>query len=332
MSVRRTIHTMNSSRPRTSVEATRKSRHAPRIQQDNVSRTQTIHGLSGLTHSNYALPSVSPDFYTEMPTWTDSFYPGTDNHMPVFSVDPNDLTRPPYWDPLHTKYDGDLSSASSAASAKSCISPPMAEAQMMHADMYQLPEDRFDYFPDPWLCRTMPITPPAEPLTDMFGNIKNDPMDFSLPEPATECEYIGVSQLQFARSLCSFVHRETLADSVIVSRLDIASPDPFGPPPKGVLSAPHQDPHTPLSPRMTTWSASSTIQGMTRVTKRKPTRTVIIIVLMSQKDAITNRPSKSASTRTSHRDALQSVIELTMIQQKLGFPLEALCLPIWCHG
>lgn len=73
---------------------------------------------------------------------------------------------------------------------------------MMHVDMYQVSVDQFGHYPDPWV-NGMPLTPPEDPMfenLDLFAPAKNEPMVFApLPEPATECEFLGVSKLQFSR-------------------------------------------------------------------------------------------------------------------------------------
>lgn len=193
---------MNSSRPRSTAEATRKSRHIPRTQHDNMPISFPAQVSSGMTSPPFALVSGSSSFYPEVGPWIpDTFYSGVDcNHIPALSVAPDDLTIP-YWDPMDAGYEND--SYSSAASAKSCISPPLAEAEMMHADVpYQSPIDHFGPYPDRW---TMPMTPPADFDQELFDINKNDLTGYPLvTEPVQECEFIGVSDLQFSRSLpCS---------------------------------------------------------------------------------------------------------------------------------
>lgn len=203
MSFKRTTAVMNSSRPRTSVQAIRKPRQSSRIQQGTIPPPFSNHVSSGMIHPGFALASGSPDLYPEVsqywPVMSDNFFSGNDSaHIPALSVAPTELTNQPYWDST-TRYDLDSSSASSGASSKSCISPPMSEAEMMHVDIFQSPVDQFAY-----CSYEMPLTPPADPFDSMelFGNSKTDPMVFHpLPEPATECEYLGVSKLQFSRSL-----------------------------------------------------------------------------------------------------------------------------------
>lgn len=201
MSYRRTSPTMNSSRPRSSVEAARKPRHAPRLQMDTVPTSYGHHVSSDMTHASIASMSGSPDFYHEVGSW-DSFLSGIDsNHIPALSVAPTDLTNVPYWQSMDTRYSLDSSSISSAAPTKTCISPPMTEAEMMHVDMLQSPLDSFGYWPERWGSTAMPLTPPAEDYDMELFNDKIDPLDLPLAEPTSECIYLGPSKLQFSRSL-----------------------------------------------------------------------------------------------------------------------------------
>lgn len=137
---------------------------------------------------------------------TDSFYSGIDSHhIPLMSVAPMELTNYPYLDSMTTGYDLESQSASSAASAKSCISPSMVEAEMMNADLhFQSPIEHFGSYPDRWINTTMPPTPPEDYELDLFSVDKNDPMDLpSYTESVTECEFLGPSRVQFHRSLHS---------------------------------------------------------------------------------------------------------------------------------
>lgn len=158
----------------------------------------STHMTSGMTYPGNPLASRSPDFYPEVAPWmTDSFYSGIDsNHIPALSVAPTDLTNLPYWDHVNPGYDFDSQSASSAASAKSCISPAMVEAEMMHVDMhFQSPMDPFGSYHG-----AMPPTPPEDFDLELFDISKNDLMDVPSSAETTECEYLGPSPLQFYKS------------------------------------------------------------------------------------------------------------------------------------
>lgn len=215
MSARRTSPSMLPSRTRVPVEA-RQPRHMPRTRPD-VSSIYTTH--SSMSQPNYGLASGAPEYTTEVdPIWqpiSDAFYPGNDSsYIPTSSVAPTDLSNTSYWNTM-TTYDVDSSctsstSSGSSSSTRTCISPPMSEAELMHADMYHtssahLPIDQSSQYLDPWVNPgMMPLTPPADPLFDnleLFNTGKTDPMAFvALPEAAMpECEYLGVSKLQFSR-------------------------------------------------------------------------------------------------------------------------------------
>lgn len=202
MSWRRTPPIMNSSRPRTSVEASRKSRHTSRTQPEPVTTSFSSHVSSGMIQPTYTLASGSPDFYLgDNHCWSmphDSFYPGNDSaHIPTLSVAPTELTHQPYWDGMTTL---DSSSASSGSASNSCVSPLSTEADIAF-DVY--PVEHYEYFND----RYMPdvLTPPEDPpMFEMYSNNKNDYLPFGAypdsrnSEPETECELLGPSKLQFA--------------------------------------------------------------------------------------------------------------------------------------
>lgn len=203
MSSRRTTPIMNSSRPRTSVEATRKPRHTSRTQLEPVNTSFSTHYPSAMTQTSYLPAPGSPDFYSgDNQCWsmmTNSFYPGNDSaHIPTLSVAPTDLTHQPCWEAM-TTYEPDMSSVSSGLSSKSCITPPLSQAEMLPYDVFQ-PSldhsmDQYDYYPDRYMTLPEPLTPPEDPMFEMHTNDKNESLVF----PDTECEYMGVSKIQFSR-------------------------------------------------------------------------------------------------------------------------------------
>lgn len=197
---------MNSSRPRTSVEASRKSRQSSRTQPDPITTSFSSHVSSGMTQPSYVLASGSPDFYLgDNQCWSmanDHFYTGNDSaHIPTLSVAPTDLTHQPCWEGM-TMFDS--SSTSSGSTSNSCVSPPSSEIEIMPYDVYQPSVEHYEHYAYP--DRYMPdvMTPPEDPMFEMFGNNKNDCMPFGpFPEsrnsePETECELLGLSKLQFA--------------------------------------------------------------------------------------------------------------------------------------
>lgn len=217
MSTRRTSSDMVPSRTRQTVQA-RPPRHIPQTRPEATS-TYTLQ-MPAMSQPNYDLVSSAPEYGPEVaPCWqpvTEAFYPGNDGaYIPTSSVAPTDLTHSTYWEALST-YDVDSSSTSSAStgsssSTKTCISPPLSEAEILQSELYptagaHLAMDHYSQYADPWVNPTMmPPTPPADPLfdnLDLFNTSKNDPMAYvTLPEPAIpECEYLGVSKLQFSRS------------------------------------------------------------------------------------------------------------------------------------
>lgn len=198
---------MNSSRPRTSVEVIRKPRHGTRKQQEPAPASFSTYFSSGIMSDGFVLTSGPPDFYPEVsqcwPVMTEGFYSGSDSaHIPALSVAPTDLTH--HWDPMATMYDLELSSASSGSSSKSSYSPPMSGAEMMPINLYHSPMEQYEHYPGQ--MATGSLTSPTEPSLfgdlEFFSNDRNDPMVMSLSEPVNECEYLGVSKLQFSRSIC----------------------------------------------------------------------------------------------------------------------------------
>lgn len=209
MSSRRSPPTMPVSRTGTSVEAQRNPRHTPRTipQATNIYTSQLPH----MAEPNYALVSAPTNYFHSaapcLPPGDDPFFSGNDGaYIPTSAVAPMDLNM---WDLItDCPMDNTSGSSSSSGSSKS-LSPPMTEAELLQTDLYRATDfpgvDQFTHYPDPWIpMNGFPPTPPVDPMfdiPDMFGTSKNDPMAFAaLPEPATECEYLGVSKLQFARS------------------------------------------------------------------------------------------------------------------------------------
>ena len=207
---------MNQLRTRHSVEA-RHPRHIPKCRPEATSAYTSQ--ASAMSQRNYELVSSAPEYCSEVaPCWppmTENFFSGNDGaYIPTSSVAPTDLTNSSYWETMST-YGVDVSSTSSsssgsASSATTCISPPLSEVEIMQSELYQtapahLSMDHYPHYADPWVNPTMmPPTPPEDPLfdnLDLFNTGKNDPMAFlPLPDAAlSECEYLGVSQLQFSR-------------------------------------------------------------------------------------------------------------------------------------
>jgi len=217
MSARRSSNNMMPSRTRHSVETQQLPRHIPRTRPEATSTY--ISQIPAMSQPSYDLVSGAPGYCVEAaPCWqtiTDSFYPGNDSaYIPTSSVAPMALTHPSYWEVM-PNYDIDSASTSSSSSGsssstKACISPPMSEAEILPSELYQtspahLDMDHFPYT-DPWVSSTMmPPTPPTDPMfdnLDLFNTGKNEHMSFmGLPDAALpECEYLGVSKLQFSRS------------------------------------------------------------------------------------------------------------------------------------
>lgn len=191
MSSKRPTPIMNSSRPRTSVEVIRKTRHDPRTRMEPAITSFSSHVSSDMTHPSFAFAQGLPDVYSgDAQCWTmgpDNFYAGDMNHIPTLSVAPTDLTHQPHWDNME-RYDIESSSAFSGPSSHADYSPPLSEILPSHVDMFQCqsPLDQFGY------SMAVPLTPPG--MLDMFDNA-------CLPEPAmeTECEYIGPAKFPYSR-------------------------------------------------------------------------------------------------------------------------------------
>lgn len=218
MSIRRKSPNMPPTRTRTSVEA---HKRMPRHISGTISpTTYAAHPsyLSDMSASQFELVSGPAEFYPQVTScWTsvtDAFYPGSDSaHIPTLSVAPGDLTHQPAFDAsldVAMMYEASSSSASSSSgsSSRSSISPPLTEAEIVscvsgyHPATTQPTTFPYSQYPDPaWINHGMP-TPPLFPDTmDLFDSGKDDRSMFEpLPEPVQECEYLGVSKLQFARS------------------------------------------------------------------------------------------------------------------------------------
>ena len=216
MSSRETSPTMPPSKTRHSVKA-QKPRHIPRTGPQATSQF-TSH-VSPMAQPNFALASGAPEYCPELltcwPSVTEPFYPGNDStYIPTSSVAPTDLTNTSYLGAM-ANYDVDSSStvmsSGSSGSTKTCISPPMSEAEILYPELYRtspahLGIDQFSSYTDHWVHPSaLPPTPPADTIfddLDLFNTGKNDQINFAtLPEPAMpECEYLGVSKLQFFRS------------------------------------------------------------------------------------------------------------------------------------
>lgn len=194
MSSRRPTPVMNSSRPRTSVEATRKSRYHSRTQMELVTPSFSSHVSSGITHPSFTFAPGLPDIYPgDTQCWTmgsDNFYAGDMNHIPALSVAPTDLTHQPHWESMG-RNDIESSSGFSGSPSNAGYSSPHSEVLLEHVDMFQSqsPLDQFGYF------MTAPLTPPH--MLDMFDNVYP-----SEPAMETECELIGPAKLPYSRLIC----------------------------------------------------------------------------------------------------------------------------------
>ena len=208
MSAKRSSHNMMPSRPRHSTETQQHPRHIPRTRPEATS-TYMSQNLA-ISQPNYDLvPGASgycPKLAPCWPIMTESFYPGNDSaYIPTSSVAPMALTHSSYMETANHDIDSASTSSSSSgspSSTKTSISPPMSEAGILQSELYM---DQFPYT-DPWVSSTMmPPTPPTEPIfdnLDLFNNGKEDSMAFmNFPDAVLpECEYLGVSKLQFSRS------------------------------------------------------------------------------------------------------------------------------------
>ena len=187
---------MSSSRVRSSTDA---SRHPSRTM-SQVSRSY-IPEVPVLTQQHYRYVTSAPAQVSMMapclPISDNIFYPSNDgSYIPTSNVAPAALT---FLDSM-TPYDMDIyskTSPSSTSTSSTSSSPPMSEAEMYQGEMYAVPDLGMEPFiyTDPWVTH-MPLTPPEDPMFDMpelFCTSKADP-NF----PVTECEYLGVSKLQFS--------------------------------------------------------------------------------------------------------------------------------------
>lgn len=180
-------------------------RHTPRTLPQSTHLYTQIPNIS----PSYQYVSVAPSNMSMMssclPLGDDAFYPGNDgSYIPASNVAPTDLT---FLGSI-TPYDMDtLSRTTSSTLSNTIPSPPLTEAEMFQNELYattdlHLGVGQFVSYQDPWIASAGPPTPPEDDfdIPDMFCSNKNDVAAFSaLPEPATECEYLGVSSLQFAR-------------------------------------------------------------------------------------------------------------------------------------
>ncbi|KAK5086373.1 hypothetical protein LTR05_003541 [Lithohypha guttulata] len=161
-----------------------------------------------MAEPNYhVVPSASiyfPEMTSCLPVGDDTSFPGNDgSYIPTSGVAPTDLT---FIHPLGP-CDSDTSGPSSGPLAKP-FSPPMTEAEIAQAELYHTTGidsgmAHLSCYPDQWVMQ-LPPTPPADPMfeiPDLFDTGRTDSLAFEpLPEPATECEYLGVSKLQFSRA------------------------------------------------------------------------------------------------------------------------------------
>lgn len=198
---------MTQPRTRASADA---PRHVPRTMPQNTHIYTQIPNMSPASYHHAPIASGNVSMSSCIPLGDDAFYhPGNDgSYIPASNVAPTALT---FLDTI-TPYDIDTLSRTSSSSLSSTLpSPPMTEAEIFQSEFYpttdlQLGIGHFASYPDPWVTTAGPPTPPEDlfDMPDMFCSSKNDNMAFpTLPEPATECEYLGVSALQFARSYCS---------------------------------------------------------------------------------------------------------------------------------
>ena len=205
MTSRRTSPTMLPSRTKTPARHQHNPRHTPRTV-PQASKTFAPH-MPSMTHPNYAIVTGAPELFPElascMPDGHDAFYSGNDgSYIPTSVVAPTDLSF------MHNmgSYELDVASGSISGSSTKSFSPLMTEAEILQSEVYQTANttsgmDQFSYYSDPWM--QLPPTPPAEQMfdvSDMFSTGKNDVTFETLPDSATECEYLGVSKLQFSRS------------------------------------------------------------------------------------------------------------------------------------
>lgn len=295
MSSKRISPTMLPTRKRTSVEA---PRHIPRTvpQAPNLYTTQMP-----IVQPNYATVSGPiADFpaYPACYPYGDNFYsPNDGSYIPASAVAPMDLSC---WE-VNTSQ-----TSSSGSSSLKSLSPPMSEAEMLHCDVYptaddHLGMDQFSQYPDPWLVPGCPPTPPPDPMfdiPDMFNTGKADLTDFNLlPDTATECEYLGVSKLQFSRSSDSVGLLLTFTDYVSELCPDTCTQEQSGLLRKEALVTPALLDHL----RMRPWNGQRTTQGTTLATMSRPTRTDTSIVPTLPKHATTNPQSRSAFMRRSQK-------------------------------
>lgn len=214
MSTRRKPHNMPS-RTKTSMDPNmRIPRHLAGTYPQAAYATYPSY-LSDVPNTHYEVVHGSTDFYPQLSTcWTpltDNFYPGSDSaHIPALSVAPGDLSHHPIsdagLDSISVFNASSTSSTSTESSIRSSISPPMSGAEMVPCVNVCLPEVdsipfSYSHYPDPsWTM--MPPTPPLFPDTmELIDSGKNDPLIYDpLSSPIQECEYLGVSKLQFARS------------------------------------------------------------------------------------------------------------------------------------
>lgn len=201
------------SRTRTSVEAHQNPRYTPRT------LPQATHMYTAqLPNTNYVAVSGLQGYYdmtAPCMSMDDAYFPGNDrSYIPTSAIAPTDLTN---WEMADCSLDDSSDSSGSSTESRS---PPMTGAEVLHTDVYPTADfhvvDHFDQYPiDPWIpMNGLPPTPPMDStfdIPDMFATSKNDFIAFPpLPESATECEYLGVSKLQFSRSGYCFDSREKI--------------------------------------------------------------------------------------------------------------------------
>lgn len=206
---RRVSATTLPSRTRVTPDMHHKPRHTPRSQ-PHATMSYNLH-TPAMIPPNYDLVSAAPTTYPSMaqyfPAEIASYYPPNEgSYIPTCTISPTDLGFSHFDLSEDSGYSSALSSSSSESSKSD--SPPMTEAEMTQAffaqEPYLIGSESYSC-QDPWTTDIhCAPTPPPELELDLFNADKGvESLAFrSLPEPALQqCEYIGVSSLQFSKSV-----------------------------------------------------------------------------------------------------------------------------------
>lgn len=205
-----------SSRHRRTQEA-RVPRYNPKVMPENTS-VYTPGQAPTVSHSNYALVSCPDSTFSGLaPCWStvpSAFYPGNDDsHLATLSIDPLALSNVPYIDSdicsassydVDSSYDAYTSQATVPLTQMASISPPLSQAEAVSQDLRASPIQSGVYHPyaDTWVHGM--LTPPADPICpDGLDLIDPGRPEYSfspLPDPISECEFLGVSKIQPYRS------------------------------------------------------------------------------------------------------------------------------------